>query len=160
MGKGTKLLMLALDYKLQNGARKDAAGKINPYTFLTRNLINIAFQQNYAGGMPSNVSKSWRSIRIQLDAAIDDDKRDYVILSESDFDTVYKEVYDCKYIPGDSALAPYFYDELDCVKHRSGEDEEKVQSEMKEFEEKLAHEGFKRDPLTEDEGLKSIPKAV
>jgi len=131
-----KLLMLDLDYEVEEEERTDPeTGKINPYYNLTRLLINVAFQVNHAQGMDSNTSRAWRAIRNQMRAAIEEDKIFYLLLSQSDFDSIYKEVYDCKYPPPQAALAPYLYDELDKIKNRTSEDEDKVQRELKDLEE-------------------------
>lgn len=142
MATFTKLLKLEIDYELKDESRRDKDGKINPYSFLTRNLINAAFQQNHAQGMERKVRRTWRSIRKQLDQAIDVEKKSYVILPESDFSQLYDEVTKCNYVPSNAVHSPYFEDELDVVKARSEAEEEKVQRVTREFEETMKSKSF------------------
>lgn len=164
MSKNTKLLVLELDYELKDAERSDDAGNITPYAAVTRNLINMAFQQNHqppvAQGMDNRTAKAWRSIRKQLDSAVDDDKKGYLLLAESDFDSIYEEVYKCKYMPAQALISPYLCDELDKVKHRSAADEEKLQEGTLKLEADVEHEMEKRDQeqLGSDEGGKDVVK--
>ncbi len=144
MSKNTKLLVLELDYELKDSERTDTAGKTIPYAQVSRNLINMAFQINHAQGMDSKTAKTWRSIRKQLESAIDDGKN-YVILSQSDSDAIYDEVYKCKYEPSQSMISPYLCDELDKVKNRSAADEDTLQEEILKLAEDIEHEMSERD---------------
>jgi len=140
MSKNTKFMVLNLDYELKDEERSDTAGKITPYSFVTRNLINIAFQQNYVSGMPDKTALIWRSIRRQLNSAIEDDKKDYMILSESDFNTIYDEVHKCNYLPPQASISPYLTDEVDKVKNRSGADNEALEAAALMLEKDATHE--------------------
>jgi len=129
-----KLLLLDLDYEVDKEERTDPeTGRVNPYYNLSRLLINAAFQLNHAQGMDSNTSRAWRAIRTQMRQAIEEDKKFYLLLSQSDFDAIYREVYDCKYPPPQAVLAPYLYDELDKVKNRTKEEEDRAQRDIKEL---------------------------
>ncbi len=141
----TRLLQIEIDYELKDESRRDTDGKINPYSFLTRNLINIAFQQNHAQGMERKTRRVWRTIRKQLEQAIEVEKKDYVILSQSDFDQIYDEVTTCKFVPNNAVHAPYFEDELDKTKARSEADEERVQKVIADFEATMKGKTFKPD---------------
>jgi len=138
----TKLVNLNLDYELNKVEKED----LKEMTGVTRNLISQAFQINYQQGMDSKVAKSWRQIRKAVDKAIEDDKCGFVIFSMSDFETVYDEVLKCRYNPMMARFAPYLYDELDTVKQRSDEDEEKEQKSMEVIKgvgDKLVEESLK-----------------
>ncbi len=147
MSKHTKLLMLKLDYELSDTESKGLAEE-GGSAVLTRNLINNAYQLNNQT-MGPKVAKQWRSVRKLLQEAVEETKVGFVILSSSDFDSIYDEVYKCKFNPSLARLAPYLYDELDIVKQRSAEDEEKVQEEMMDLKE--AVEDSKVEPLSEGE---------
>jgi len=144
MSKHTKLLMLELDYELNDEEKKG----LESTSLLTRNLINNAYQLNNQT-MGAKMSRQWRSVRRLLHEAVEDTKVGFVILSSSDFDSVYDEVYKCKYNAGLARLAPYLYDELDIVKNRSIEEEEKVQREMTMLKE--VAEDIKKEPLSKEE---------
>lgn len=141
MSVNERLLNLEIDYELT----KEEEGNDSSTSKITRNLINSAFHTNYRDGMDDKVSRLWRNIRRSLDSAIDS-KTGFALFSVSDSETVYKEVYACKYNPMLSRYAPYLYDELDIVKTRSVEDEEKVQEEHKALH-------TKSEELRKDAGL-------
>lgn len=133
MSANERLLRLEIDYELteeEKGKDDSSVPKV------TRNLINIAFTSNYREGMDDKISRLWRNIRKSLDDAIDS-KAGFVLFSVSDSETVYKEVYDCKYSPMLSRYAPYLYDELDVIKTRSPEDEKKIQEEYAALQAKV-----------------------
>ena len=125
MQPNTKLINLELDYELNKAEKEGLESIVN----ITRNLVNRAFSTNYSSGMDDKTSKLWRSIRRVLDGAIDKNVG-FALFSSSDFDVVYSEIYKCKFDPMMARFVPYLYDELDLVKNRSKEDEEKVQDEM------------------------------
>lgn len=140
MSVNEQLLKLEIDYELSD----EEKGDDSTIAKVTRNLINIAFTTNYREGMDDKISRLWRNIRRSLEDAINSNAG-FVIFSRSDFETVYKEVYDCKFNPMLSRYAPYLYDELDIVKTRSPEDELKVQEEYKalaDASKKLNEEGL------------------
>ncbi len=147
MGTNDKLLRMEIDYE------SDKDEKNPNLSGVTRNLIMLAFQTNYSSGMDDKMSRIWRNIRKVLDEACDE-KTGFVLFSSSDFDTVYKEVYDCKYLPMMSRWAPYLYDELDIIKTRSPEDEQKIQAEMTAL-----YEEAKRLNPGATTSLKSVPNA-
>lgn len=149
MSKHTKLLKLELDYELTEEEKKG----LESTSLLTRNIINNAYQLNNPN-MDSDMSKQWRSVRRLLQEAIEDTKAGFIVFSSSDFDSLYDEVYKCKFPAGLARLAPYLYDELDIVKNRSIEEEEKVQKEMTGLKE--AVEDLKKTALSEKE--KSVVK--
>ena len=133
MGSNEKLLKLEIDYEAaeeEKGVEPNLAG-------VTQNQINIEFKTNYRDGMDEKMSRVWRNIRKALEEAIDS-KAGFVLFSRSDFDSVYKEVYACKFNPMLSRWAPYLYDELDIVKTRTPEDEIKIQEEMQDLFEAAA----------------------
>ena len=140
----TKLLNLELDYDLKEPEKEG----LESSSFITRNLINQAFQTNYRDGMDDKIARQWRVIRKLLDISVENEKNGYVIFSSSDFDTIYEEIYKCQYNPMMARFAPYLYDELDKVKHRSIEDEEKEQESMetlrKSSESSLMEAGIKK----------------
>lgn len=137
--------MLEMDYELTIKERTDdETGKMNPYSFVTRNLINMAFHINYAAGMPSKIAKGWKSIRKPIDKAIKDGC-DYVILSEGELDSLSTEVYKCDYLPAQGQITPVLYEELDKVVRRSEAEEEIYQAEVIKFREDIAHHLEKQD---------------
>ncbi len=135
----TKLLNLELDYDLREAEKEG----LKSSSFITRNIINIAFQTNYEQGMSDKVSRLWRIIRKVLDDAVDVTECGYALFSASDFENVEQEVYKCKFSPAMARFVPYLLDELDFVKRRSDADEVKLQNDMDELRkaaEKLAQE--------------------
>ncbi len=144
MSKHDKLLMIELDYELTEEENKGLQGGT---PILTRNLVNNAYQLNYPT-MDDKMAKQWRSVRRILREAIED-KQGFIILSSSDFDSLYDEVYKAKFPAGLAQISPYLYDELDIVKRRSIEEEEKVQKEMTRLKEAVSES--KTDPLSEGE---------
>lgn len=144
MSKHTKLLMLELDYELTEEEKKG----LESTSLLTRNLINNAYQINNPN-MDSKMSRQWRSVRRLLQDAVEDTKAGFIIFSSGDFDSLYDEVYKCMFPAGLSRTAPYLYDELDIVKNRSIEEEEKIQREMLSLQESV--EDSKKEPLSEEE---------
>lgn len=158
MSNNTKLVILNLDYELKDTERSDGAGNITPYSNVTRNLINIAFQQNHTQGMDAKIARIWRSVRKQLDSAIDDEEKNWIIFAQSDFDSIYDEVYKCKYLPAQSIITPYLCDELDKVKHRGEIDEERLQRETLKLEDDIEHEMNKLDNEVLNMGKEDIIK--
>jgi len=154
MSKHTKLLLLEIDYELSETESKD----LESTSLLTRNLINNAYQENNPR-MGEKIAKQWRSVRKMLEEAIEK-KLGYVIFSPADSDSVYEQVYKAEYVAAQARLSPYLLDELDITKHRSPEEEEKVQKEMTALKE--AVDDSKKEPLSDpekkavDEKLKEI----
>lgn len=138
MQPNTKLVNLELNYELSKAEEKDLNPDEKGVSNITRNLVNQAFTGNYAQGMEDKISKQWRSIRRVLDYAVEEEKTGFAIFSLSDFDSVYDEVHKCKYNPMMARFEPYLSDELNLVKHRSNEDEEKVQDDMEELKKAAA----------------------
>jgi len=154
-----KLLMLELDYELSAEEMKNVKNGTAP---LTRNLINQAYQTNNPQ-MDAKTSRQWRSVRRVLNEVIDDKKMGFALFASSDFDSVYDEVYKARYSGGQAQIAPYLLDELDIVKNRSNEEEEKIQKEMIGLKEAVSES--KKEPLSDgeksvvDEKLKEIVAA-
>ena len=132
MSANERLLNLEIDYELS----KEEKGDDTTTAKITRNLINVAFHTNYRDGMDDKISRLWRNIRRSLEDAVES-QAGFVLFSVSDSETVYKEVYACKYNPMLSRYAPYLYDELDIIKTRSPEDEAKIQRDMADLNEKV-----------------------
>ena len=127
-----KHFTINLNYGLPEENRIDpATGILASNGYVTRNLINIAFQTNYEQGMDAETSRQWKSIRDAVDTAINTGER-YIILSLSDFNCVYSEIYACKFAPAQSMITPILFDELDIVKNRTQAENDKIFKELEE----------------------------
>tara|TARA_Y100000310_G_C20646404_1_gene796875 strand:- start:1361 stop:1780 length:420 start_codon:yes stop_codon:yes gene_type:complete len=127
-----KHFTINLNYGLSDENRIDPATGIRAtYGHVTRNLINIAFQTNYAQGMDAETSRQWKSIRDTIDTAIDAGEG-YIILSLSDFNCIYSEIYACKFAPAQGMITPILFDELDIVKNRTQAENDKIFEELEE----------------------------
>ena len=130
-----RVLVLGLDYDLKDDERRqppenpgEESKELVPYRAVTRNLINHAFTTNHQKGMDSNTAKQWRGIRRQIEKAVDD-KADYIYISDTDFQRIYDEIYKCSFVPQMAFLAPVLYDELDKIKNRSLDEDERLKAQ-------------------------------
>lgn len=115
-------LTISLDYDMADEARRDRDTKeVLDYRTFTKILIEQAFMLNHREGMDSKTARQFRLISKALEKATDD-KLDAVEVSQTDFQTIYDEVYKARFVPAHAMIAPVLYDELDRLKARSEKD--------------------------------------
>ena len=123
MGTNDKFFKINIDYQMADEDRSDNNGGLIPYHAVTRNLINVAYANNYSEGMDANASRIWREVRDVLeDACSGDTVQDHLVLPSTTFDSIYTEVYAAKFHPRQAVSLPFLLDELDVAKNRSQSD--------------------------------------
>lgn len=118
-----KCLQINLDYDLAETDQKDQEGTLieTVNQSITRNLIVGALQINHQK-MGAKLARQFRSIDKSLKKAIDT-KSDKILVSDSDFDTIYNELYSCEISPQLAYFLPILLDEVDKIKNRNAEEE-------------------------------------
>lgn len=113
-----QVLNLNLEYDLPDPKEGLPDGPDNPT--ITRNVIENAYAINHPS-MDAKVARQWRSLVKAMEEILKE-KKTFLILSESDFASVYEEVYKCKYPHQQAFIVPVLLDELDSIKNRTTKD--------------------------------------
>lgn len=117
-----EVLNLNLDYDLPEPKEGQPDSPDNPT--ITRNIIENAYAINNPN-MGAKLSRQWRSLVKAMEEILKE-KKTFLILSESDFASVYDEVYKCKYPHQQAFIVPVLLDELDSIKNRTPKDSKAI----------------------------------
>ena len=122
-----KVLNLDLDYELDKQRDEKAAegaAKVPENPEITRNIIENAYAINHPS-MDAKTARQWRSIVKLMDEVLEDNKV-FLILSDSDFSSIYDEIYKCEFPHQQAFIVPVLLDELDRVKNRSQKEAKEI----------------------------------